>query len=263
MSTEPSTGGPRAPDLTKAMTSIWDDAADGYDDQWSHGLKTATERQAWTALLDRLLPQSRLRVLDVGTGTGFIALLLSALGHDVTGIDLSENMMSIGRARAEADGLTTRFIVGDAEAPPMLDAFDVAVARHVLWTLQRPEQAVRAWSGLLRPGGRVIVIDGMWFHTGLRDRALGALGRRLSALRSGKPARNHRYPTGAAGQLPLRSMRSVEPVRNVFVRAGLIDVLSEELRWLDEVERGVMPLTQRMQRRRNRRFLVEGRRPAR
>lgn len=249
-------------ELKRAITAAWDHGARTYDDQWSHGLKTDVERGAWLALLSRLLPESpRLRVLDVGAGTGFLALLISELGHDVTAIDLSEEMMAVGREQAATLGLSTQFLLGDAEAPPTLDAFDVVISRHVLWTLQRPEQAMRAWSGLLRPGGRVIVIDGLWFCSSPLDRVLAEVGRGLGAVRSGRPERRHHHHYPAAdGHLPLKHLHSVQPARNALIRAGLTNVLAEELTWIDNVERSVMPLDQRL-RHRSRRYLLEGTRP--
>jgi SAM-dependent methyltransferase len=196
----------------------------------------------------------------VRTGTGFLALLMSEMGHDVTGVDLSEQMMSVGRAHAEARGMTTRFVVGDAEEPAALGEFDVVISRHLLWTLRRPEQAVRAWSQLLRPGGRVIAIDGLWFHLSVADRAVSEVGRLLTRLRPDREKRGHHYPADADGHLPLKHLRSFEPARNVFVRAGLSDVLAEELAWIDNVERSVMPLDERL-RHRYRRYLLEGTTP--
>ena len=57
----------------------------------------------WSDELDRLLPGGKLRILDVGTGTGYFAALLAAKGHTVTGIDLTPAM--IGEAKALADEL--------------------------------------------------------------------------------------------------------------------------------------------------------------
>lgn len=246
--------------LKSAMTAAWDHGAARYDSNWGHGLQTTVEREAWTALLDRLVPPSPvLRILDVGTGTGFFALLLSELGHDVTGLDLSECMLSVARSKAEEQGLSPTFLLGDADSPPPLGQFDLVVARHVLWTLPRPEAAVRAWAGLVCPGGRVMAVDGMWGSDRLLDRALATAGRALGQLQSGGHDGDHTFPSAAQGRLPLRHVRSMEPARNVFVRAELTEVLAEELTWIDEIERSVMPLAQRLEHR-HRRYLLEGRR---
>lgn len=252
----------RAP-LKAAMTAAWDRGAADYDTLWGHGLKTAVERDAWLALLERLVPPTpSLRILDVGTGTGFLALLLSGMGHEVTGLDLSEGMLAVARAEAEKRKLTATFAVGDVESPPDgLGQFDVVVARHVFWTLLQPEAAVRAWVGVLRPHGRVIVIDGIWKPTAIVDRVLAGTGRVLGQLRPGHHHGDHAYPAGTRGRLPLQHLSSPEPARNVFVRAGLTDVLTEALTWIDDVERHAMPLQERLQNR-HRRYLLEGRRPA-
>lgn len=248
--------------LKADMTAAWDHGAADYDAHWGHGLQTTAERDAWLALLNRLVPpMPPLRILDIGTGTGFLALLLSQMGHEVIGIDLSEGMLAVARSEADTRRLGATFAVGDAESPPAgLGQFDVVVARHVLWTLLQPEVAVRAWTDLLRAQGRVIVIDGIWKPTAVLDRALAATGRVIQQLRPGRHHGDHSYPAAASGRLPLQHLTSLEPARNVFVRAGLTDVLAEELAWIDHLERSLMPLEVRLQSR-YRRYLLEGRRP--
>src|SRR5699024_6087406 len=51
----------------------------------------------------------------------------------------------------------------DASDPPFEPAsVDVVLARHILWTLPHPSAALRRWAGLLRPGGRLVLIEGRW-----------------------------------------------------------------------------------------------------
>ena len=54
--------------------------------------------------------------------------------------------------------------VGDASNPPAEagTSFDVILSRHLLWTLPDPQEALRRWIGLLRPGGRLVLIEGRW-----------------------------------------------------------------------------------------------------
>lgn len=152
-------------DATKqAIGRYWGEQATTFDEQGDHAIHSEAERRAWARILDLLAPPGRARdVLDVGCGTGFLALLCGARGHRVTGTDLAPAMIARARAKAQAQGLTATFAVGDAEAPDLPAVpFDLVVSRHLLWTLPHPAQAVGAWAGLLRPGGRVAVIDGEW-----------------------------------------------------------------------------------------------------
>ena len=68
-------------------------------------------------------------------------------------------------------------LVGDAAAPPVpAGAFDVVLARHVLWALPDPETALRHWVSLLRPGGRLVLVEGVWGNAGLpHERVVAAL----------------------------------------------------------------------------------------
>lgn len=71
---------------------------------------------AETALIDRYLPAGA--VLDVGTGTGRVALALARRGLTVTGIDISEAMIAAAKENAVGLGLQAEFVVGDAAALP-------------------------------------------------------------------------------------------------------------------------------------------------
>jgi SAM-dependent methyltransferase len=52
---------------------------------------------------------------------------------------------------------------GDAATPPVAEQrFDVVLVRHVLWTLPAPARALRHWHTLLRPGGRFVLVEGVW-----------------------------------------------------------------------------------------------------
>ena len=66
-------------------------------------------------------------------------------------------------ARAKLAGRDAAFLVGDAAAPPVGEQrFDVVLVRHVLWTLPDPGRVLRHWRGLLRPGGRLVLVEGVW-----------------------------------------------------------------------------------------------------
>jgi len=100
----------------------------------------------------------------VGTGAGFLALLFAEMGHEVTGVDLSAGMLEKAKHNAEHMGLEVDFFHGDAENLPFEDnSFDLVVNKFLLWTLPQPSCAVREWKRVLKPGGRLLAIDGDWF----------------------------------------------------------------------------------------------------
>ncbi|WAU80616.1 class I SAM-dependent methyltransferase [Streptomyces sp. Qhu-G9] len=139
----------------------WDAESAGFDDEPDHGLRDPVVREAWAARLRGWLPRGPADVLDLGCGTGSLSLLASEARHRVTGVDLSPRMVE--RARAKLAGRDAAFLVGDAAAPPVGEQrFDVVLVRHVLWTLSDPGRVLRHWRGLLRPGGRLVLIEGVW-----------------------------------------------------------------------------------------------------
>lgn len=140
----------------------WDAAAASFDDEPDHGLRDPTVRAAWTELLLGQLPSAPASVLDLGCGTGSLSVLLAANGYVVTGIDSSTGMLKRARAKAERGGLAITFETGDAARPLVGGGFDVAICRHVLWALPEPADVLRRWSQLLRPSGRLILVEGLW-----------------------------------------------------------------------------------------------------
>lgn len=141
----------------------WNGRADTFDKSPGHGIHSEKEKDAWISLFKQVLGDERLKILDVGTGTGVIALLLSELGHRVTGVDIAEQMVHQAREKAKNLNLAADFRVGDAEDLPFEDgSFDLIVNRHVVWSLPDPEKAMVEWKRVLRPGGKLIIIDSNW-----------------------------------------------------------------------------------------------------
>ncbi|MFF5537578.1 class I SAM-dependent methyltransferase [Streptomyces cinerochromogenes] len=144
-----------------AQETDWDAQAAAFDDEPDHGLRDAEVRAAWADRLRAWLPEHPADVLDLGCGTGSLSLLAAEQGHRVTGVDRSPAMAE--RARAKLAGHPAEILCGDAAAPPVGDRrFDVVLVRHVLWALPDPAGALRHWRGLLRPGGRFVLVEGVW-----------------------------------------------------------------------------------------------------
>jgi len=139
-----------------------------------------SRRKAWRALLagqlQGLAPGSR--ILEVGSGTGFITSILAELGFAVDGIDLSAEMLALAAKNLAADGLDQHVTLacGDAEALDVAEArFDAVVSRWVLWTLPRPARAIAEMARVVKPGGLVVLVDGQHRPQGTWARWRGAL----------------------------------------------------------------------------------------
>jgi ubiquinone/menaquinone biosynthesis C-methylase UbiE len=150
----------------QTVRQFWNSEAATFDNEPDHGLRDPLVRQAWTNLLARWLPPAPAPLLDVGCGTGSLSLVLAELGHQVTGIDFSAAMIALARKKAARAGRTIPFLVRDASALQLPgQQFAAIVCRHLLWALPDPAVALQHWSKLLRPGGRLLLVEGFW-HTG-------------------------------------------------------------------------------------------------
>ncbi|MFC9280430.1 class I SAM-dependent methyltransferase [Streptomyces collinus] len=139
----------------------WDAAAAAFDDEPDHGLRAPEVRAAWAARLRSWLPAHPCDVLDLGCGTGSLSLLAAGQGHRVTAVDSSPAMVAL--ARAKLAGQDAEVLRGEAAAPPVAEGrHDVVLVRHVLWTLPEPAHVLRHWRTLLRPGGRFVLVEGVW-----------------------------------------------------------------------------------------------------
>lgn len=153
--------------MATEVERFWDSQASRFDEEPDHGLRDPEVRACWRDLLLAVLPPAPARVADLGCGTGSIAVLLAGEGYEVHGVDLSGAMVAAARAKASKAGVTVGLEHGDAAVPPWEpSSFDVVFARHVLWALPDPEAVVARWTTLLRPGGRLVLVEGLWYTGG-------------------------------------------------------------------------------------------------
>ncbi|WP_245835812.1 class I SAM-dependent methyltransferase [Mycobacterium rhizamassiliense] len=183
-----------------AIRTFWEEEGSRYDGKDAHGIHSEAEHQLWTTALGAIPPSSR--VLDIATGTGFVALLLADLGHQVTGFDASEAMLANARAKAAERGIDITFVEGVTERLPFPDAsFDAVTARHFIWTVLEPDKAFAQWLRVLTPGGTLVA-----------DCSLNA---QVAA---------HHYTDDVAAALPFSDIADPAPVADALQSAGFAAV---------------------------------------
>ena len=156
-------------------------------------------------------------VLDVGTGTGVVAITAARLGAKVTGLDLTPALLEQARRSAPIAGLADiAWKEGDAEALPFGDAtFDVVLSQFGHMFAPRPEVATKEMLRVLKPGGRIA------FATWPPEQLIG----RAFAL-------NAKYvtpPQGIAppvlwGDVTVIQQRLASTVRDLFFERGIMGV---------------------------------------
>ena len=208
--------------VKEQVAAHWGRRASGFDDGFGHSIRTPAERAAWDRIFDLVLTRrGPLEALDAGCGTGFLSFELAARGHRVTGVDFAPAMLAEARRKAAQQQLSVRFEEADAERLPFPPhSFDLAISRHVLWTLPHPEAAIDEWIRVLRPGGRLVVVDGQ-FNPGF-------------LVEPSQNARTSAEYAAIGESLPFLGGRPREEIEALFVAHGLVGVGSDPV--LDLVE---------------------------
>lgn len=150
--------------IKERITDYWTLRAEGFEAQRLRELESA-KREIWLREIKKQLPGTKpMRVLDIGTGTGFFACLMASESHQVTGIDLTPYMIEHAKHMASLLKLDVSFYVMDAEAPDFTaESFDVLLTRNLTWTLPDVRKAYCEWFKLLKPGGVMINFDADYY----------------------------------------------------------------------------------------------------
>jgi ArsR family transcriptional regulator len=114
-----------------------------------------------TALLKLVGKRPFQTMLDLGTGTGRLLEIFAPLYRRGIGIDMSREMLTVARANLDRAGISNAQVrLGDVYAPPVeRDSFDLVTIHQVLHYLDDPALAIREASRLLRPAGRLVIVD--------------------------------------------------------------------------------------------------------
>ena len=228
--------------VKQQVAAHWGRRAAHFDEDFGHSVRTTAERAAWDRIFDLVLAgRGALDTLDAGCGTGFLSLELASRGHRVTGVDFAPEMLAEARRKAAEKGAAVRFEEADAEQLPFASGrFDLVVSRHVLWTLPHPEAAIDEWIRVLRPGGRLAVIDGQ-FDPGV-----------LTHQREN--ARTSAEYAAIGDRLPFLGGRPREEIESLFKAHGLVDVGSDPV--LDLIEAQAQRMVEEGRERQTRRRYV-------
>lgn len=147
-------------DRKERITKYWTKRSESFLEQRRAELKSALAER-WMKEIKKQLPEGKkLKILDVGCGSGFFSILLAKEGHQVIGTDLTPEMVVNAKKLAKEEQVEPTFLVMDAEKLEFEDAsFDVVISRNLTWTLPHAEEAYQEWQRVLKPGGVLLNFD--------------------------------------------------------------------------------------------------------
>lgn len=124
--------------------------------------KTYLPGRSWKALGETLLKlMPPMTIADMGAGEGTFSQLLAQRAKLVIAIDSSEKMVDFGSKVAKENGYENlEYRLGEIEEPPIeAESVDIAFFSQALHHAERPEKAIAAAHGILKPGGRIVILD--------------------------------------------------------------------------------------------------------
>ena len=149
----------------------WTHRAPGYSGVNQEELATDQKRVWGRTIQERIAARfpgrkpGSIRVLDVGTGPGFFAIILAQMGYAVTAVDYTASMLEEARRNAGVLASNILFRQMNAEALDFAaGSFDVLVTRNVTWNLHDPQKAYGHWTRVLAPGGLLLNFDANWYR---------------------------------------------------------------------------------------------------
>lgn len=149
----------------------WTGRTDGYSNVNQEEL-ASDQKTVWGRVLAEKIAAhfpkkapEEIRVLDVGTGPGFFAILLAELGYQVTAVDYTASMLEAAAENAKETAEKIRFLQMNAEKLEFAEnSFDVIVSRNLTWNLHHPEEAYREWVRVLKKNGLLLNFDANWYR---------------------------------------------------------------------------------------------------
>lgn len=150
------------PDLKGKTIEYWNERSRGYS---LHTLLDLHNTEKYEHLINSLIPKGRKAdICDMGTASGFAAIVAAKMGHNVVGYDLSPNMVDHARKNAIKNRVDIKFECADVEyLPDAPNSYDLIIAKSIIWCLCDPVSTLRKWFDMLRPGGHILINDGNYY----------------------------------------------------------------------------------------------------
>lgn len=153
--------------LMDKIEEYWTARAEGYSAVNQEELATE-QKKKWRQNLEKYLPKKKpedVKILDIGTGPGFFAILLAEAGYQVTAIDYTEEMLREAKKNAGQLADKIQWMQMDAQNLKFEDnTFDAVVSRNLTWNLEEPGKAYGEWMRVLKKNGRLLNYDANWYH---------------------------------------------------------------------------------------------------
>lgn len=253
--------------LKDEIREYWSMRSETFDLSPGHEIFGDDERAAWHRLIRRHLGDGEGRaVLDLASGTGVISRLLSETGFKVTGLDFSEPMLERARRKHKALKTGATFLIGDAEDTRQPDDhYDAVTTRHLVWTLPDPAAAFADWFRVLKPGGKVLIVDADMAARTLPQRIGRKIAGWLKAV-APNPATTHGIDRAVHNRILERVHFSrgarAEDVAALLAGAGFEDiVIDRDHRAIRKAQGRHMPLHQRIDRASQDRYAIRASKP--
>lgn len=203
--------------------------ADDHRSSWRHTIASQI-----SAHFPEKAPED-IRILEVGTGPGFFAIILAEAGYCVTAIDLTPNMLEEAKKNAGPLAGKIHFQEMNAEALAFSDGiFDVIVTRNLTWNLPHPDLGYQEWQRVLKPNGILLNFDANWYNYLFyeEDRERYQQDRNATAQKGYNDqnvGENFDVMEDIAKRIPLSSIRRPGWDRQLLTRLGMQVTIDENI----------------------------------